>query len=84
MKIHDQLMMKLDSFINDWDHKKKLTVVHALRTCLQTGGIVIGVYQQMELIAFANEESNRLGTRKEYVELRFPRITRKRIGKRLF
>ncbi len=52
VKTQDQLMMKLDSFIDDWDHEKKVSVVHDLRTCMQAGGIVIGVYQQMELISF--------------------------------
>lgn len=81
-------MMKLDSFIDDWDHEKKLSVVHALRTGLQDGGIVIGVYQQMELIAFANVESNRFGTRKEYVEFPYIHVSKELrgsgIGKRLF
>ena len=42
VKTQDQLMRKLDSFIDDWDHEKKSSVVHALRTCMQAGGIVIG------------------------------------------
>ncbi|MDX1805682.1 MAG: GNAT family N-acetyltransferase [Paenisporosarcina sp.] len=88
VKTQDQLMMKVDSFIDDWDHEKKLSVVHTLRTCMQAGGIVIGVYQQMELIAFANVESNRFGTRKEYVELPYIHVTQELrgsgIGKRLF
>jgi hypothetical protein len=43
VKTQDQLIMQLDSFIDDWDYEKKLSVVHALRTCMQAGGIVIGV-----------------------------------------
>ncbi len=88
VKTQDQLIMQLDSFIDDWNHEKKLSVVHALRTCMQAGGIVIGVYQQMELIAFANVESKIFGTRKEYVELPYIHVSQdfrgSGIGEKLF
>lgn len=88
VKHNDQLMMKTDSFIDDWDEVNKLSVVQSLRACVQAGGSVIGVYHQADLIAFANVESTRFGIRNEYVELPYIHVSNdlrgNGIGKKLF
>ena len=88
VKYQDELIMKKDSFVDDWDHEKKSSVVHSLRHCLQAGGIVIGVYREHELIAFGNVENVKFGTYSNYVELPYIHVSRELrgsgIGKRLF
>ena len=54
--------MKPDYFIDDWDEVNKLSVIRSLRACIKAGGIVIGVYREHELIAFANVENVKFGT----------------------
>lgn len=88
VKNNDQLIMKTDSFIDDWDDDKKLSVIQSLRACIQAGGSVIGVYHQLDLIAFANVESTRFGKHNVYVELPYIHVSYdfrgRGIGKRLF
>lgn len=88
VKYQDHLIMKKDSFVDDWDHEKKSAVVHSLRCCMQAGGSVIGVYRERELIAFANVENEKFGTYSDYVELPYIHVSRELrgsgIGKRLF
>jgi GNAT superfamily N-acetyltransferase len=88
VKHQDQLIMKTDSFIDDWDDVKKLSVIQSLKTCIQAGGSVFGVYHQTELIAFANVESTRFSMHNEYVELPYIHVSYdlrgSGIGKKLF
>ena len=88
VKYQDQLIMKKDSFVDDWNHEKKSAVVHSLRYCIQAGGSVIGVYRERELIAFANVENEKFGTYSDYVELPYIHVSREvrgsGIGKKLF
>jgi predicted N-acetyltransferase YhbS len=88
VKYQDELIMKKDSFVDDWDYEKKSAVVHSLRHCLQAGGIVIGVYREHELIAFANVENVKFGTYSDYLELPYIHVSQESrgrgIGKRLF
>ncbi|HSO57317.1 MAG TPA: GNAT family N-acetyltransferase [Paenisporosarcina sp.] len=84
----DELIMKKDYFVDDWNHEMKSAVVHSLRYCIQAGGSVIGVYRERELIAFANVENAKFGTNSEYVELPYIHVSKelrgRGIGKRLF
>ncbi len=85
---NNQLMVKDDSFIDDWNHAKKLSVIKALRTSIERGGIGIGVYDEKELIAFACIESYLFGSKEQYVELSYLHVSltwrRSGIGKELF
>lgn len=88
VKHNDLLIMKTDSFVDDWDDDKKLSVIQSLRACIHAGGSVIGVYHQIDLIAFANVESTRFGIHNEYVELPYIHISHdlrgSGIGKKIF
>lgn len=88
VKYQDELIVKKDSFVDDWNHEKKASVIHSLRYCLQAGGVVIGVYREHELIAFANVENVIFGTDSDYVELPYIHVSKELrgsgIGKRLF
>lgn len=88
VEYQDELIMKNDYFVDDWDHEKKSSVVHSLRYCIQTGGIVIGVYREHELMAFANVENVKFGTYSDYLELPYIHVSQESrgrgIGKRLF
>lgn len=88
VKYQDKLIKKQDSFNDDWDQVKKAAVVQSLRICIQAEGVVIGVYQQSALIAFANVENKRFGKRNEYVELPYIHVSHdlrgSGIGKKLF
>ncbi|MGB5946489.1 GNAT family N-acetyltransferase, partial [Paenisporosarcina sp.] len=88
VKYQDHLIVKKDSFVDDWDQEKKSAVVHSLRYCVQVGGSVIGVYREHELIGFANVENEKFGIYGEYVELPYIHVSREvrgsGIGKKLF
>lgn len=82
------LITKDDSFIDDWDYAKKSFVIQSLRSCIYAGGIVIGVFRELQLIAFANVERTRFGTNNDYVELSYIHVSHELrgggIGKQLF
>lgn len=84
----DQIKMKSDHFIDDWDDEKKAQVIHELRTCFVKGGRVIGAYDEKSLAGFANLECHLFGSNMEYIELPYIHISTERrgsgIGKKLF
>lgn len=88
VEIDNRLFEKNDSFIDDWDTVKKVAIVQELRTSLTAGGIVLGVYENQNLIGFANIEPTRFGPQMEYVELSYIHVSQeirgKGIGKKLF
>lgn len=84
----DVIHLKDDHFIENWDEKKKESVIQSLRLCLMNGGIVIGVFRERTLIGFASIEGEFFGRKKQYLELSYIHVSHDfrhcGIGKRLF
>jgi predicted N-acetyltransferase YhbS len=78
----DQLEFRLkdDYFIDDWSEEKKVLVIQELRQCIKNGGVVIGAYDDHELVGFANVEGKRFGSKQEYVELPYIHVSSGRRG----
>jgi ribosomal protein S18 acetylase RimI-like enzyme len=87
-KREKNLYEKDDYFIDDWNDEKKADVITELRHCIQSGGAVIGAFNEGKLVGFANVESKRFGKDLDYIELPFIHVSNESrscgIGKRLF
>lgn len=80
--------LKDDYFIDEWSDAEKLRVVQDLRRCLEQGGFVAGAISAGALVGFANVENVPLGSRKQYLEMRYIHVSRecrgRGLGKQLF
>lgn len=68
--------LKDDYFIDEWSDAEKLRVVQDLRRCLEQGGFVAGAISAGALVGFANVENVPLGSRKQYLEMRYIHVSR--------
>lgn len=87
-KENDQYIIKEDHFIEQWDDDKKIEVIEALKSCMISGGAVVGAFYECNLIGFANVEGEKIGGKAEYLELNYLHVSNEfrklGIGKRLF
>ena len=83
-----ELTLEDNSFIDDWDIEKKKAVIKSLKHCLAIGGIVLGAYQNNNLIGFANVEGTLFGSANQYLELSYIHVSnsirKTGIGRKLF
>ncbi len=84
----DEFNTKEDYFIDDWSDDNKKLVIQDLRLCAANGGFVAGAYEGKELVGFASVESERFGSKHQYVELPYIHVSSEvrglGIGKKLF
>ncbi|MDM5314538.1 GNAT family N-acetyltransferase [Fictibacillus sp. b24] len=84
----DELKTKDDYFIDDWSADKKKLVIDELRLCVTNNGIVAGAFDGEKLVGFASVESERFGSKNQYVELPYIHVSSEArglgIGKKLF
>jgi len=80
--------IKDDCFVDEWTEAQKRRAVQDLRQCLEQGGFVAGAIADGALVGFANVENLPLGSRKQYLELRYIHVSREYrgqgLGKQLF
>ena len=82
--------MKDIAFIEQWDNNLKKEIVNVdFRNCLNSGGIVWGVFNEYnEIVAFASLSSNFFGSENQYLQLMQIHVSydyrNKGIGKELF
>ena len=74
---------------DDWDKNEKLSIINfKLRDSIINGGFVIGVYNDQNLIAFANLLNSLFGKNNEYIRLTMLHVSNEYrnigIGKKLF
>lgn len=83
-----EYQIKDDYFVDEWTAAQKLCAVQDLRHCLAEGGFVAGAIAAGALVGFANVENLLLGSRKQYLELRYIHVSREYrgqgLGRRLF
>jgi predicted N-acetyltransferase YhbS len=72
---NNEFQVKDDYFIDDWSEEKKESVIEELRQCITDGGVVIGSFDNDELVGFASVESMRFGSEDEYVELSYIHVS---------
>ncbi|WP_163102592.1 GNAT family N-acetyltransferase [Peribacillus alkalitolerans] len=86
-KDNDQYHIKEDHFVEKWEDNKKIQVIQALRECMKSGGLVMGAFDNTNLVGFANVEGELFGSREEYLELPFIHVSNELrgsgIGKKL-
>ena len=87
-KVEGEWVIKDIEFIDDWTEEEYSLLVGYLRNTTQTGGIVIGAFQEGKLKGFASLEADFLGSDKEYLDLSSLHVSEdmrgKGIGKVLF
>lgn len=85
---NNQYNLKAGHFVEQWDDEKKALVIQSLQDCIRSGGIVVGVYVDKDLIGFANVEAEFFGSNKEYLELPYIHVSNEfrnyGIGKKIF
>lgn len=57
------------SYTEQWDEKKKQTVILSLIFCLQNGGRVVGAFIGNTLVGFASINAEPFGSQNQYVNL---------------
>lgn len=76
------------AFTEQWDEKDVVFLVKCLKNTVATGGYVIGVFENKKLVGFASVEAERIGSKKEYIELSCIHVSHEhrgyRIGRNLF
>ena len=87
-KVEGEWVIKDIEFIDDWTEEEYSLLVGYLKNTIQTGGIVIGAFQEDKLKGFASVEADFLGSDKEYLDLSSLHVSEdmrgKGIGKVLF
>lgn len=68
-KENGEWLLKDISFTEQWQSEDYETLVSYLKNTVQTQGVVIGAFDHEQLIGFASLESERLGPKKEYLQL---------------
>jgi N-acetylglutamate synthase-like GNAT family acetyltransferase len=79
-KENDQYKVKDDTFLEQWNDEKKREVIQSLLNCMELRGIVVGAFNNNELVGFSNIESELFGAQKEYVELPFIHVSHEARG----
>ncbi|MGM7703242.1 GNAT family N-acetyltransferase [Pseudalkalibacillus sp. Hm43] len=81
-------IIKQDHFVDHWDEAHKARVIGELKSCIITGGAVIGAFDKEALVGFANIEGKKFGSRNQYFELPYIHVSQEKrghgIGKKLF
>lgn len=91
----DGIVVRPDTFVDDWDEAKKREVIEDLRRCVVSGGAVVAALAggaeasgSPVTVGFANVDPKRFGPRDEYVELPYLHVSNGwrgcGIGRRLF
>ncbi|MCB2312997.1 GNAT family N-acetyltransferase [Clostridium tagluense] len=88
-KIDDKKLLIKKTFIENWDNELKREIVNEdFTNCINSGGIVFGIFYNDNLIAFASLLHNFFGSQNQYLQLMQLHISseyrRLGLGKRLF
>lgn len=87
-KIDGEWQIKDIAFIDDWTEKEYMELITCLKNTVETGGMVLGAFDNKELKGFVSIESNLFGKNKEYLDLSSIYVSEdmrgKGIGKELF
>jgi ribosomal protein S18 acetylase RimI-like enzyme len=88
-KIDDKKLLIENPFIENWDYDLKREIVNEdFINCINSGGIILGMFYKDNLIAFASLLHNFFGSQNQYVQLMQLHISseyrRLGLGKRLF
>jgi ribosomal protein S18 acetylase RimI-like enzyme len=81
--VQGEYKIKDDYFVDEWTEAQKLRAVQDLRRCLEQGGFVAGAIVGGTLVGFANVENTPLGSRKQYLELRYIHVSKEYRGQGL-
>lgn len=81
-------LLKKAAFIEQWDSKDYESLINYLINTLETGGVVMGVFEKGILRGFSSVESEWLGTQNQYLQLSSLHVSYgyrgKGLGKELF
>lgn len=82
-------VLKETDFVEDWDEAQYQFLVKCLKNTVNTGGIVLGIFDEQErLVGFASVESRHFGYKGQYVQLSCIHVSNEcrgqGLGKKLF
>ena len=75
-KVQDMHIINDISFTDNWDNKKKASIVRDLKKCIANGGFVVGAYSKNKLVGFAAVEGMFFGSNNQYLELSYLHTTK--------
>lgn len=76
-----EFIYKEETYIDEWDERRKKEIILYLKSCMQNHGSVIGLYVGNQIKGFANLESQCFGERHVYCEMPFLHISKEYRGK---
>ena len=76
------------SYIRDWDEDKKKWAINYFLQCIEQGGMIIGAFDEYNLIGFAKIDGKLFGSLNQYINLSLLLISNeyrhKGLGSRIF
>ena len=87
-KENGEWQLKDIAFVENWDDERKQNEVEDFIRCIESGGVVLGAYEDSTLIGFSSIKNHLFGRRGDYIRLEMLHVSfefrNKGIGKQLF